>query len=462
MKGKGKGIGDSKDCPLQFPDLKPVDHSKSCPLYSSVLTRTQEEGIGGDEIDRLQTELETLLASAGKRLQLLQKEIQTLNNWQDKKEKKPAPGKVENNSVVKNKNETLKNFPGRPRSRWRNEASDVPVVKRGKGGSGGEDKPNKKFKDSNGKATHCSGPGRPKNKNSQVKMPDYEISESSDIARSQKNDIVNRFWASVDPYCAEISSEDMKVLEEVLVTIKDDSEFFKIPPLGKHYSERWAQEDIMDEQKEGGKISDKRRSNNSSAATNSNESSSLLKKSETCSNDDSPFGPLTQRLVTALIEEHVMAPVDDTTTDINTKDLEDPPTISPKMLAKQLNISNAVQLEKRIKKELEEQGILDFDEKVEDNPDDEILSELRRKQEELKAINLENTIMTKRLIKLAKEEMESQKLKKKLAALDAELLEAYRKVQSARLKKRQPTKKEKDAVWKILHDREDILKQIDG
>ncbi|CAI9722847.1 Hypothetical predicted protein [Octopus vulgaris] len=451
MKGKGKGIGDSKDCPLQFPDLKPVDHTKSCPLYSSVLSRTQEEGIGGDEIDRLQTELETLLASAGKRLQLLQKEIQTLNNWQDKKEKKPAPGKVEN-SVVKNKNETLKNFP----------ASDVPVVKRGKGGSGAEDKPNKKFKDSNGKATHCSGPGRPKNKNSQVKMPDYDISESSDIARSQKNDIVNRFWASVDPYCAEISTEDMKVLEEVLVTIKDDSEFFKIPPLGKHYSERWAQEDIMDEQKEGAKISDKRRNNNNSTATNSNESTNLLKKSESCSNDDSPFGPLTQRLVTALIEEHVMAPVDDTTADISTKDLEDPPSISPKMLAKQLNISNAVQLEKRIKKELEEQGILDFDEKVEDNPDDEILSELRRKQEELKAINHQNTIMTKRLMKLAREEIESQKLRKKLVALDAELLEAYRKVQSARQKKRQPTKKEKDAVWKILHDREDILKQLDG
>lgn len=42
------------------------------------------------------------------------------------------------------------------------------------------------------------------------------------------------------------------------------------------------------------------------------------------------------------------------------------------------------------------------------------------------------------------------------------LLEAYRKVQSARQKKRQPTKKEKDAVWKILHEREAIMKQLDG
>lgn len=75
--------------------------------------------------------------------------------------------------------------------------------------------------------------------------------ESPDIARNQKNDIVNRFWASVDPYCAEISNEDLKVLEEVLASMKDDGDFFKIPPLGKHYSERWAQEDILEEQKEG-------------------------------------------------------------------------------------------------------------------------------------------------------------------------------------------------------------------
>lgn len=37
-------------------------------------------------------------------------------------------------------------------------------------------------------------------------------------------------------------------------------------------------------------------------------------------------------------------------------DLDDPPSISPKTLAKQLNIGNSVQLEKRIKRELEEQG----------------------------------------------------------------------------------------------------------
>lgn len=46
-----------------------------------------------DEMSSIQTDLETLLAAAGKRLKLLESEIQTLVNWQDKKDKKPTPGK---------------------------------------------------------------------------------------------------------------------------------------------------------------------------------------------------------------------------------------------------------------------------------------------------------------------------------------------------------------------------------
>ena len=34
MKGKGKGIAD-KDCPLQFPDLEPVDHETKCLKYTA-------------------------------------------------------------------------------------------------------------------------------------------------------------------------------------------------------------------------------------------------------------------------------------------------------------------------------------------------------------------------------------------------------------------------------------------
>ena len=66
-------------------------------------------------------------------------------------------------------------------------------------------------------------------------------------------------------------------------------------------------------------------------------------------------------------------------------------------------------------------GILDVDDKVDDDPDDEILAELRKKQAELKVISQHNITVTKKLYKLAKEMMDKQELKKKLAASDNEV-----------------------------------------
>ena len=32
---------------------------------------------------------------------------------------------------------------------------------------------------------------------------------------------------------------------------EDDAEYHKVPGLGKHYSQKWAQEDMIEEQREG-------------------------------------------------------------------------------------------------------------------------------------------------------------------------------------------------------------------
>lgn len=109
----------------------------------------------------------------------------------------------------------------------------------------------------------------------------------------------DRFWASVEPYCADLTNEEVRVLEELLKPPEDEAEHYKvktppspfpvlplscsflhltasvpawndatvlmrwealgavralllqIPPLGKHYSQRWAQEDLLEEQKDG-------------------------------------------------------------------------------------------------------------------------------------------------------------------------------------------------------------------
>lgn len=58
---------------------------------------------------------------------------------------------------------------------------------------------------------------------------------------------------------------------------------------------------------------------------------------------------------------------------------------------------------------------------MDDNPDDEILAELRQKQQELKAVSNYVVSVTKTLLDKAREEIKKQELKKKLATADAEV-----------------------------------------
>lgn len=95
----------------------------------------------------------------------------------------------------------------------------------------------------------------------QTKAQELDFSADSplDLPRLPKNDAVNRFWASVEPYCADITNEDVKVLEDILTTHDEEADYFRVPPLGKHYAEKWAEEDLIEEQREGkilGKIID--------------------------------------------------------------------------------------------------------------------------------------------------------------------------------------------------------------
>ena len=67
------------------------------------------------------------------------------------------------------------------------------------------------------------------------------------------------------------------------------------------------------------------------------------------------------------------------------------------------------------------EGILESDDRCDENPEDEILCELRKKQQELRMLSQHNLLMTKRLYKMAKEEMTRQDLRRKMAAADADV-----------------------------------------
>ncbi|KAJ7998991.1 hypothetical protein DPEC_G00210750 [Dallia pectoralis] len=431
-------MSELKDCPpLKYYDFKPVEHVKVCPRYTAVLGRSEDDGIGIEELDTLQLELETLLSSANRRLRALDEQRQILTDWQDKK-------------------------------------GDKRFLKLGKDtdlSASSRHKPKKQKLDGKGSHGPGPGPGRPKSKNVQPKVQEYELSEDpQDIPRNPKNDAPNRFWASVEPYCADITNEEIRVLEELLKSPDDEAEYYKIPALGKHYSQRWAQEDLLEEQREGARANDKKKSlMGPLSELDAKDVDALLKKSESQHDppeDGCPFGPLTQRLLQALVEENIISPMEDSPIpDLSGKDGgTDGAGTSPRSQGKSFSVPHARSLEARIKEELISQGLLESEERPGTGGDseDEVLAELHKRQAELKALSAHNRSRKQELLRLAKEEMRKQELRQRVRVSDNEVMDGFRRIMAARQKKRTPTKKEKDQALKALKERDSILKLLDA
>ena len=261
-----------------------------------------------------------------------------------------------------------------------------------------------------------------------------------------KNETPSRFWQFVEPYCAPVGQDDVKFLEDMMKGYSEMSEYYRVPPLGQHYAIRWAKEDIEAEKIKSEENKDVKEENSGKSG----------KKDKTEKPDSSPFGELTQRLVQGLMEENIMNQVDDMMVAGKDEDIG-----SRNSFIQSLKVANGDSLEKRLKKELEEQGILDPEDES-DPGADEILSELMRCQEELKAVQHHNHNQVRRLLRTSREEMAKQEIRVRLAEADKEVCEAYKKIALARSKKKSPNKKEKEVAWKALKDREAILKQLES
>ena len=301
----------------------------------------------------------------------------------------------------------------------------------------------KKFKPSSGKPLESSKViGLPKVKgdngaqsfdplqNEQIR-PDKETANKPSLP---KNETPNRFWNFVEPYCAPITQEDVKMLEDLIKTHSDMSEYFRVPKLGQHYTIRWANEDLEYERSKS--------SANDGASDGGTEA--MVKKASQDHNEKAAYGELTQRLVAGLIEDNLMTSVEDS---IDPKK-QDGDSESKSHLIKSLNVTNSEALEARVKKELQDQGLLDpNDDNEAGGPQgedhDEIYEELVRCQNELRAISGHNLQQLKRLLKTAREEIGRQELRNRLASADQDVMEAYKKISAARSKKKPPTKKER-------------------
>lgn len=295
----------------------------------------------------------------------------------------------------------------------------------------------------------------------------------------------------------------LQLLEDLIKTHGEtSSDFYRVPKLGQHYSVRWAAEDMEYERSKGGQQATPggglipgggmlSATSNNDPGDNVAEAAAADKvlQGKRASNqrvtageftEKTPFGELTQRLVAGLIEDNLMTSVEDSADSGGVKrqgsgeDASCDGVNGKDQLIKSLNIANPEALEARVKKELLEQGILD--EEDDDagggaNEDkkavglggsDEVLVELMRCQNELRAVSAHNLQQLKRLLKAAKEEMVRQELRNKLVEADDDVMDAYRKISTARSKKRPPSKKEREQAWKALKEREIILKQLES
>lgn len=143
-------------------------------------------------------------------------------------------------------------------------------------------------------------------------------------------------------------------------------------------------------------------------------------------------------------------------------------------------LRNGISIERRVKQELIDQGLLDPDDFAKDN-EDEILSEIMRVRTELAAIAEHNHTELQKLQSAAKDEMKRLEIKRKLDSVDQEvglynlfyyfystfllfsqIIEMYEKVVSIKNKRRALTEQEREEVFRLTEEQKRLSDQLDS
>lgn len=180
-------------------------------------------------------------------------------------------------------------------------------------------------------------------------------------------------------------------------------------------------------------------------------------------------GPLTQRLVAALLEENMAqsehtgtgdAAIPNESNDSCGENNASSANRSHSSASITSLLRNGVDVEKRLKKELIELGILDASDFAKDK-EDEVMNEIKRVRTELCAIAEYNKNELQMLHAAAKEEMKRLEIKRKLDAVDQEIVESYKKVWAAKQKRRPLTKQERQEIFTLVEKQKQLAAQLE-
>ena len=460
MKGKGSGKVMSKPSPESMepsspapiiPHIKCQDNAEQLPKYHAALMRPANSELPPDDLEPIQAELENLLSTVALRYRVLKSELES-NDSRRTKHLDRAP---------------------------------ISPDKRRRGAPSGSGKP-RKFSSANSPLSN-----HPPTKISKLKTssaspaPSQHTDDSSDVSIHNpknlyhRNDTPNKFWLSIEPYTVPISQEDIRLLDGLLEEYSGTLAP-QIPELGPHYTTQWGIEDVKEEQ-DAGNPQQLKGGNKKTVSTNGQQNGGgggaggdmmrVLRNSKKMG--DGITGPFTQRLVSALMEEnligdgHSTATATTTSTENSNSSLENIPNNSNMVHTRSAAnlLKNGIVAEKRIRKELIEQGILEAKDAApggERQDDvDEVLMEIQRVRSDLMAIAESNTSQLTTLKDVALDEIKRLDVKRKLDDVDHEIIEQHKRIQLAKQKGRSLSKTERDEILRLTEKQKKLSHELD-
>ncbi|XP_031640197.1 transcriptional adapter 3-like [Contarinia nasturtii] len=399
--------------------IKIQDNPKVLPKYAAAVSN---DCLPMDDLDAIQMELEILLSSVSLRYRALKTDFDYL---EDRKHQKKNANKDKESNASK--------------SRKRDEKKSKVSSRHG------HTKHSKIKSNSSNSPAHLQP-----NENHHTDVlptPSAGSSQPNPKLLFPKNDIPNKFWFSVEPYCMPITQEDVKFLENLLDEYNEPL-VPPIPELGTHYALRWTADDLRDEHDKSTK--------RLSAASND-----VTKKSGDKIIDQGVCGPLTQRLVSGLFEEqHSGMHSDMDVQDSNDSCTENNSSSANRASSISSLLKSGIDVEKRLKRELFDLGIFDASDFAKEK-EDEVLNEIKRVRTELQAISEFNRDELKQLRTVAKDEIKRLELKRKLDRVDQEVIKAYERASAAKQKRRPLTKHERNEIFRLVEEQKRLSDQLE-
>ncbi|KAJ8923560.1 hypothetical protein NQ315_010139 [Exocentrus adspersus] len=358
-----------------IPVIKQADNARLLPKYPTILAKLGNYGVSMDDLDELQQYLEKLLLTSAARIRFLLSEIGEIDRNEEFNDRK-----AHDKASQKRKRPDEK-------PRFRELKNGMKVVKKQYG------LPVNKF----------VGDGHLHQRIPKVTLP--------------KNDNSDKFWTSIQPYCLNVTKDDVTFLDGLIQEFSKEIDI-RIPNIGEHYATNWTDDISNDEPNHVKSI--KKSSGGSDPKKNG-----LHSIIETFST------PQTQKLLAALLEERILNPLPKNG-DNGTKIAKLKSFDFSKLKIPSTNHKLGTCLDTHLKEELLKQGIITTDDLNKNMPEDEILTEIKKCQEELVTVNSYNMEELNKLRSVVCNELQSNELKEHLEEIDKQVLDLYNKINIAR------------------------------